>query len=65
MTHPKTTILGVLMLVAAGSTFLAHTLAKVFAGDWLGAVAAAQAEWQSLLTALAGLGLIHAADGGK
>ena len=63
MKNPKTTILGIVVLGAAVFNLLAEALPKAFAGDWFGAFGTIQSQWDSILQALAGVGLIAAADG--
>ena len=64
MKNPKTTILGIVVLGAAVFTLLAEALPKAFAGDWFGAIGTVQSQWNTVLQALAGVGLIAASDGG-
>lgn len=58
----KTSLIGWVMVIAMVALLLAHTLGPVFKGDFAGALKAALEYWPAVMTALGGVGLIHAAD---
>lgn len=63
MENPKTTVAGYALLVAAVATAFAHAWGKLSSGDVGGALGSLLTDWPALLTALTGVGLIHASDG--